>query len=68
MKTVSGKHLARLAEARGWVFRRVKGSHHVYEKPGRTETLSIPLHGNKDLKIGLQSALMKLIGLKSSDL
>lgn len=68
MKAVSGKVLAKLAVARGWQLRRVSGSHHIYEKPGRIETLSIPIHGNHVLKTGLQRALMKLIGLKPSDL
>ena len=54
MKAVSGKALAKLAVARGWQLKRVKGSHHVYEKPGRLETLSIPLHGNRVLKIGIK--------------
>ncbi len=68
MKAVSGKHLARLAEARGWQLRRTKGSHHIYEKPGRPEVLSIPVHGNHALKRGLQAALMKLAGIRPEDL
>lgn len=68
MKAVSGKALAKLAVARGWQLKRVKGSHHVYEKSGRIETLSIPIHGNRVLKIGIQAALMKLVGLTDADL
>ena len=68
MKAVSGKHLAKLAERHGWVLKRISGSHHVYEKPGRVETVSIPVHANHALKTGLQRSLMKLLGLKPSDL
>lgn len=68
MKTVSGKWLAKLAEERGWTLARVNGSHHVYTKEGRTERLVIPIHGNRDLKTGLQRSLMRLIPVLESDL
>jgi zinc transport system permease protein len=38
---------------------RVSGSHHVYAKSDRIERLSVPIHGNKPLKPGLQSYLLK---------
>ena len=68
MKSVSGKRLAQIALQKGWVLRRVKGSHHVYIKEGRDERLVIPIHGNKSLKIGLQRALMKLIPVSEDEL
>jgi predicted RNA binding protein YcfA (HicA-like mRNA interferase family) len=68
MKAVSGKELARLVETRGWVLQRVHGSHHIYARPGSIVRLSIPVHGNKPLKIGLQRHLMKLAGIAESDL
>jgi predicted RNA binding protein YcfA (HicA-like mRNA interferase family) len=68
MKTVSGKRLAKLAEERGWTLARVNGSHHVYTQEGRTERLVIPIHGNRDLKTGLQRSLMRLIPISESDL
>ncbi len=68
MKAVSGRHLARLIEAHGWVFQRVKGSHHVYSREGNRENVSIPIHGNRDLGTGIQARLMKLAGLTEDDL
>lgn len=68
MKVVSGKRLAKLAEQRGWVLARVTGSHHIYTQEGRTERLVIPIHGNQDLKAGLQRALMRLIPVSESEL
>lgn len=67
MKVVSGKYLARVAEAHGWQLRGVKGSHHGYMKPG-SRPVTTPIHGNEDLGIGLQKALMKQLGLKADDL
>lgn len=63
MKQLSGKDLAKLLEKNGWKLARVKGSHHVYTKEGRIERLSVPIHGNKPLKIGLLKHLLKTAGL-----
>ncbi|MFT5471376.1 MAG: putative RNA binding protein YcfA (HicA-like mRNA interferase family) [Verrucomicrobiales bacterium] len=68
MKSVPGKRLAKLALGKGWELKRVNGSHHVFTKPGRRERLVIPIHGNKSLKPGLQSALMKIIPVSDDEL
>lgn len=63
MKALSGKELARLLESNGWSLQRINGSHHIYTKPGNTARVSVPIHGNQTLKIGLQRHLLKLAGL-----
>ncbi|MBW4509961.1 MAG: type II toxin-antitoxin system HicA family toxin [Scytonematopsis contorta HA4267-MV1] len=63
MNSMSGKELAKLLERNGWVLLRVKGSHHVYVKSGNPSKISVPIHGNKDLKIGLLRNLLKTAGL-----
>jgi len=68
MKSVSGKRLARLLERRGWSLQRVTGSHHIYTKLGSEVRITVPIHGNKALKIGLQRHLMKLAGIEDTDL
>lgn len=68
MKPTSGKTLARVLERHGWVLLRIKGSHHVYGKPGVPLRLSIPIHGDKPLKIGLLSHFMKVAGLEENEL
>jgi len=30
VKTVSGKHLCRISEQRGWTLARINGSHYIY--------------------------------------
>ncbi|MCL1473463.1 type II toxin-antitoxin system HicA family toxin [Argonema antarcticum A004/B2] len=42
---------------------RVQGSYHIYGKPGNTVRISVPIHGNKDLKIGILKHLLKMAGL-----
>ena len=68
MKSISGKRLCKIVEQRGWVLRRITGSHHIYEKPEIDQILSIPVHRNQDLKIGTLRALMKIAQLSEFDL
>lgn len=68
MKPVPGAKLARAAGRRGWTLLRINGSHHIYGKAGETARLSIPIHGNKPLKLGLQRHLMIVAGLGGDDL
>ena len=68
MKSVSGKKICKIVEQKGWSLKKVTGSHHIYQKPGINNILSIPVHGNKDLKSGTLKALMKIAGLTEEDL
>ncbi|MCH8074862.1 MAG: type II toxin-antitoxin system HicA family toxin [SAR324 cluster bacterium] len=68
MKAVSGRDLARIVEKHGWNLLRIEGSHHIYGRSSDRNRLSIPVHGNRPLKIGLQAFLMKSAGLSSGDL
>jgi predicted RNA binding protein YcfA (HicA-like mRNA interferase family) len=68
MKSVTGKELARVLERHGWELKRIQGSHHVYGKSGSVVRISVPVHGNKPLKIGLLTFLLKSAGLSENDL
>jgi len=68
MKSASGKDLARVLERHGWSLLRVHGSHHIYGKQGSDVRLSIPVHGNASLKIGLLKHLLKSAGLSERDI
>lgn len=63
MKPMPGKELCRVLEAAGWTLLRVRGSHHIYGKPGSKVRLSVPVHGNQPLKIGLLRHLLKMAGV-----
>jgi len=63
MKALSGKDFAKLLEKHGWELKRIKGSHHVYMKEGMTARISVPIHGNNSLKIGLMKRLMKIANI-----
>ena len=68
MRTITGKELCRILEKKGWALKTVHGSHHVYIKEGRKERISVPVHGNKDLKSGLLKAIMKLADVEEGEL
>ncbi|MBI4556335.1 MAG: type II toxin-antitoxin system HicA family toxin [Candidatus Hydrogenedentes bacterium] len=68
MRWPSGKELARVLEHHGWSLLRVHGSHHIYGRPGSVVRLSIPIHGNKPLKVGLLKHLLKQAGVEEKDL
>jgi predicted RNA binding protein YcfA (HicA-like mRNA interferase family) len=68
LKQISGKDLAKAIQKQGWLLSRVKGSHHVFVKAGRTERFVIPIHGNQPLKIGLLKSLLKIADLDEDDI
>ena len=68
MKAVNGKRFYRLFEERGWELKSINGSHYIFSKPGATIRISVPMHGNKALKFGLQKHLMKIAGIAQAEL
>ncbi len=68
MKSISGKQLCRLLENKGWQLKNIHGSHHVYMKLGRKERISIPIHSNRDIKIGMLKAIMKIADINENEL
>lgn len=47
---------------------RIRGSHRIYTKEGVVARISIPVHGNVDLKRGLQRHLMRIANIDPSEL
>jgi len=68
LKAVNGKRFCRLLEDQGWKLKRINGSHYIFSKSGVTARISVPVHGNKVLKIGLQKHLMKTAGIDETEL
>ena len=68
MKSVSGTRFCKLIEGKGWELKRINGSHHIYAKAGENARISVPVHRNTPLKIGLQRHLMKIAGIDEGEL
>ena len=65
MKNITGKKLCKLLESNGWQLTRISGSHYIYIKEGEDARIVVPVHGNKEIKLGLLKAILKTAGLLS---
>ena len=61
-------YLIKFLEENGFIFKRSKGSHHLYYNPITNKTVIVPVHGGKDLKKGTFLAIVKQAGLDKNDL
>jgi len=52
VKPVTGSQMCRALERRGWSLARIRGSHHIYDRPGAPRPIPVPVHGNRTLKVG----------------
>ena len=68
MKSVSGKELCKVVEKKGWILKRINGSHHIFKKAGVEHLLVIPVHKNQDIKQGLLRSIMKLADISDHEL
>jgi predicted RNA binding protein YcfA (HicA-like mRNA interferase family) len=68
MKAISGKQMCKILEVKGWTLARVTDSHHIFVTAGQNVRISVPVHGNQDLKLGLQKAIMRLAGIGEDEL
>ncbi len=64
LPVVSGKEVVRVLKQAGFSVERIVGSHHVLMHPGDTRrTVTVPVHGNRDLKSGTLRAIIRQTGL-----
>ncbi len=68
MKGISGKKLCNILETKGWKLARITGSHYIYIREGSNVRISVPVHGNKELKIRLLKFILKLAEIKEEEL
>lgn len=59
---MTGKNLLKLLKKENWELDRINGSHHIMKKDEKT--LSVPVHGNRDIPLGILNAILKQAGLK----
>jgi predicted RNA binding protein YcfA (HicA-like mRNA interferase family) len=61
---MNGKQvIAKLKEA-GWTLARIEGSHHIMQKEGEPRPVPVPMHGAKDIGIGLLAKIQCQSGVK----
>ena len=61
--TVNGKEVIAILRKHGWKHTSTRGSHYKMEKAGY-RSVPVPIHGSKDLGIGLLKAIEKQTDVK----
>jgi len=64
----SAKYLIKILEQNGYVFKRAKGSHHLYYSPASGKTITVPMHGNSDLPKGTFYTILKQAGIDKTQI
>lgn len=59
---MTGKEIIARLKAAGWTLDRIHGSHHIMTKDG--QAVPVPVHGSRDVGIGLLSAIQRQSGVK----
>jgi predicted RNA binding protein YcfA (HicA-like mRNA interferase family) len=68
MKSVSGKYLCKVLERHGWRLQRISSSHHIYERDDIEAIAVVPVHANRDMRIGILKTILQAAGLTEKDL
>ena len=60
---MNGEKVVRALERAGLVFRRQTGGHRILRHPETKASVSVPIHGSKDLKPGTLHRIIRQAGL-----
>ncbi|WP_258109615.1 type II toxin-antitoxin system HicA family toxin [Alicyclobacillus sp. SP_1] len=63
---MSGKAVVAVLTRHGWTVARISGSHYILHKPGH-DPFSVPVHANRDLKVGTLRSILKSTGLSVAE-
>ena len=61
---MNAKQTVSLLQSHGWNHVRTTGSHYIMKHDQSGELISVPYHGNKDLKPGTLHAILKKARIK----
>jgi predicted RNA binding protein YcfA (HicA-like mRNA interferase family) len=61
---MTGKQIIARLKTEGWALVRIEGSHHIMAKAGMPRAVPVPVHGSRDIGVGLIKAIEKQTGVK----
>lgn len=64
----SPKHLIKLLEEKGFVLKRISGSHHIYFHSDLKKIVVVPVHGNRDIPVGTFRSILKQAGISKEEI
>jgi predicted RNA binding protein YcfA (HicA-like mRNA interferase family) len=68
LPVVNGKRVIQALTKAGFTLNRIAGSHHVMTYPGdQKRTVTVPVHGARDLKPGTLRSIIRQAGLAVDD-
>ena len=65
-KIATPQQIIRILKRRGFVHKRTRGSHYIFQHPTTKRRIIVPLH-NKDLPKGTLNSIIKSTGLSKED-
>jgi len=67
LPSVTPKELIRILESKGFLLKRIHGSHHYFKHPVNGKIAVVPMH-NKDLPKGTLFSILKQAGIDKNEL
>lgn len=64
----SPQHLIKLLELKGFLLKRIAGSHHIFFNPESRKTIVVPIHGKKDIPTGTFLSIIKQAGITKKEI
>lgn len=64
----SPQHLIKLLETKGFLLKRITGSHHIYSHPESKLRIVVPVHGNRDIPNGTFLSIIKQAGISKEEI
>jgi predicted RNA binding protein YcfA (HicA-like mRNA interferase family) len=61
---MNGKQIIAQLKKEGWILIKVEGSHYMMKNLELNKKVPIPVHGSKDIQVGLIKAIEKQTGVK----
>ena len=61
-------HLIKILEQNGFINTRQRGSHYIFYNSTTKKTVSVPVHGNRDLRKGTFLSILKQAGIDKNAL
>ena len=62
------QHLIKLLELKGFLLKRITGSHHIFFHPVLRKTIVVPVHGEKDIPNGTYLSIIKQAGISKEEI
>jgi predicted RNA binding protein YcfA (HicA-like mRNA interferase family) len=67
LPVLDAQKVIKILERKGFVLRRIKGSHHLYYHPELKRRVVVPVHG-RDLPIGTLKEILKQAGIERDEI